>query len=150
MGFHLFFLETHQVGVIFFFCIDLSGSADHFLYPQNNCAYSLCVNLTPLIYAIYLTIHFMFSQRIFVFHYHIYRLFFNWHIFFHISVNLKPAVFKISQTHGQKPNKVNLNPRWIKDSFNHNYRTGSFENNDAQVIQSMCILPCSAHFVFNS
>lgn len=60
-----------------FFCIDLSGSADHFSYPQNNCAYSLCVNLTPLIYAIYLTIHFMFSQRIFVFHYHIYCLVFN-------------------------------------------------------------------------
>lgn len=51
-----------------FFCTDSSGSADHFLFPQNNCAYSPCVNLTPLICAIYLTIlyYFMFSQYIFV------------------------------------------------------------------------------------
>lgn len=45
-----------------FLCIDLSEYPDHFSFPQNNCAYAPCVNLTPLICAMYLTIHFMFSQ----------------------------------------------------------------------------------------
>lgn len=76
-----------------FFCIDLSGSADHFLFPQNKCAYFLCVNLTPPICAIYLTLHFMFNFQ----YYLMYHLVFLTDFFFvHISVNLK-TVFKISQ-----------------------------------------------------
>lgn len=68
MGFHMFFLAMHQVRLNFF-CFDWSGSTDNFLFPQNKCAYFLCVILTPLICAIYLTIDFMFNfQYYFMYH----------------------------------------------------------------------------------
>lgn len=56
-----------------FFCIDLSGSTDNFLLPQNKCAYFLCVNLSPLICAIYSTIYSMFNIQ----YYFMYHLVFN-------------------------------------------------------------------------
>lgn len=134
----------HQVRVNFF-SIYLGGSADHFSFLQNNCAYSLCVNLTPLICATYLTIC-VFPIYLCVPLSHI-SFGFNQPIFFHILVSLKTAVFIISQIRRQKSKKVNVNPRQIKDSFNHSYGANRL---GAQVILSMCILPCSDHFVFNS
>lgn len=86
MGFHLFFLETHQVNLFFFsfsfsFLINLSECPNHFPFSQSNDEYSPCVNLTPLI----CTICFMFSQYIFMFHYYLYCLFLTYLFFFFFS-----------------------------------------------------------------
>lgn len=93
-----------------FVCIDLSGYAHHFSFPQNNRAHSLCVILSPLICAMQLIIHFMFSQCILC-SFVTYIIWFSTDMFFHVSLNQKIAVLKIPQIHGQKPNKINVNPR---------------------------------------